>query len=358
MPRVLVTGGAGFIGSHLVERLAERGEHVTVLDDFSTGRRDNLAAVADRSDVEPIEGSVLDFDLVDRLVAQSDVVYHLAAAVGVDWVLRHPLRSLQTNLQGTEHVLRACAAADGGRRVLIASTSEVYGKNNKDALNEDDDRVLGSARLSRWFYASAKAIDEAFALAYWQEQRLPVTVVRLFNTVGARQSGRYGMVVPRFVRWALRNEPLRVYGDGQQTRCFTNVHDVVQALIALVETPKASGEIFNIGQPNEIRIVDLARRVIELTESTSEVKLVAYDAEEAHGERAAGFEDMRRRVPDASKLFAYTGFRPRIGLDQTLREVIDYEKSEVRTQKSDGVGRNSSVFVGDTPHAKHLTPDI
>ena len=358
MPRVLVTGGAGFIGSHLVERLAERGEHVTVLDDFSTGRRDNLAAVADRSDVEPIEGSVLDFDLVDRLVAQSDVVYHLAAAVGVDWVLRHPLRSLQTNLQGTEHVLRACAAADGGRRVLIASTSEVYGKNNKDALNEDDDRVLGSARLSRWFYASAKAIDEAFALAYWQEQRLPVTVVRLFNTVGARQSGRYGMVVPRFVRWALRNEPLRVYGDGQQTRCFTNVHDVVQALIALVETPKASGEIFNIGQPNEIRIVDLARRVIELTESTSEVKLVAYDAEEAHGERAAGFEDMRRRVPDASKLFAYTGFRPRIGLDQTLREVIDYEKSEVRTQKSDGVGRNSSVFVSDTPHAKHLTSDI
>jgi UDP-glucose 4-epimerase len=358
VPRVLVTGGAGFIGSHLVERLAERDEHVTVLDDFSTGRRENLAAVADRSDVELIEGSVLDADLVERLVAQSDVVYHLAAAVGVDWVLRHPLRSLQTNIQGTEHVLRACAAADGGRRVLIASTSEVYGKNNKDALAEDDDRVLGSARLSRWFYASAKAIDEAFALAYWQEQRLPVTVVRLFNTVGARQSGRYGMVVPRFVRWALRNEPLRVYGDGQQTRCFTNVHDVVQALIALVDTPKASGEIFNIGQPNEIRIVDLARRVIELTESASEVKLVAYDADEAHGARAAGFEDMRRRVPDASKLFAYTGFRPRISLDQTLREVIDYEKSEVRTQKSDAVGRNSSVFVGDTQSPKHLTSDV
>jgi UDP-glucose 4-epimerase len=203
----------------------------------------------------------------------------------------------------------------------------VYGKNNKDALTEDDDRVLGSARLSRWFYASAKAIDEAFALAYWQEQRLPVTVVRLFNTVGARQSGRYGMVVPRFVRWALRNEPLRVYGDGQQTRCFTNVHDVVQALMALVATPKASGEIFNIGQPKEIRIVDLARRVIELTESASELKLVPYDAEEAYGERAAGYEDMRRRVPDASKLFAYTGFRPRVSLEQTLREVIDYELS-------------------------------
>ena len=337
MPRVLVTGGAGFIGSHLVERLAQRGEHVTVLDDFSTGRRENLATLIGRQDFEVLEGSVLDAELVERLVAQSNVVYHLAAAVGVDWVLRHPLRSLQTNIQGTEHVLRACAAADGGRRVLIASTSEVYGKNNKDALAEDDDRVLGSARLSRWFYASAKAIDEAFALAYWQEQRLPVTVVRLFNTVGARQSGRYGMVVPRFVRWALRNEPLRVYGDGQQTRCFTNVHDVVQALIALEETPKASGEIFNIGQPGEIRIVDLARRVIELTESTSEVKLVAYDAEEAHGERAAGFEDMRRRVPDASKLFAYTGFKPRIGLDQTLREVIDYELSAISDQRSAGL---------------------
>jgi len=337
VPRVLVTGGAGFIGSHLVERLAQRGEHVTVLDDFSTGRRENLATLIGRQDFEVLEGSVLDAELVERLVAQSDVVYHLAAAVGVDWVLRHPLRSLQTNIQGTEHVLRACAAADGGRRVLIASTSEVYGKNNKDALAEDDDRVLGSARLSRWFYASAKAIDEAFALAYWQEQRLPVTVVRLFNTVGARQSGRYGMVVPRFVRWALRNEPLRVYGDGQQTRCFTNVHDVVQALIALEETPKASGEIFNIGQPGEIRIVDLARRVIELTESASEVKLVAYDAEEAHGERAAGFEDMRRRVPDASKLFAYTGFKPRIGLDQTLREVIDYELSAISDQRSAGL---------------------
>jgi UDP-glucose 4-epimerase len=323
--RVLVTGGAGFIGSHLVERLVERADHVTVLDDFSTGRRTNLAAVEGRAELELVEGSVLDGDLVTRLVGRVDVVYHLAAAVGVDWVLRHPLRSLETNIQGTEHVLRACADVPGGRRVLIASTSEVYGKNDKDALNEDDDRVLGSARLSRWFYASAKAIDEAFALAYWHERRLPVTVVRLFNTVGARQTGRYGMVVPRFVRWALRGEPVRVFGDGQQTRCFTNVHDVVHALVALTGTASAAGEIFNIGQPVEIRIVDLARRVIELTESASEVKLVPYDADEAYGERAAGFEDMRRRVPDTSKLFAYTGFTPRIGLDQTLREVIDYE---------------------------------
>jgi len=332
--RALVTGGAGFIGSHLVERLIERGDHVTVLDDLSTGRQTNLAAVEHCPEFDLVHGSVLDADLVESLIGKADVVYHLAAAVGVDWVLRHPLRSLETNIQGTEHVLRACAAQATPRRVLIASTSEVYGKNDKDALVEDDDRVLGSSRLSRWFYAQAKGIDEAFALAYWQERRLPVTVVRLFNTVGPRQSGRYGMVVPRFVRWALRNEPLRVYGDGQQTRCFTNVRDVVHALVALMGTPSAAGETFNIGQPNEIRIVDLARRVVELTESPSELRLVPYHAEEAYGERAMGFEDMRRRVPDVSKLFAYTGFRPQIGLDQTLREVIDYEMSPERLDVS------------------------
>src|ERR687885_1516857 len=327
----MVTGGAGLISTPLAERTVRQGgAHDTVLDDLSTGRRENLAHVDDRPGFRFVDGSVLDESLVRELVTSADTVYHLAAAVGVDWVLRHPLRSLETNIRGTENVLRACANQDAPRRVLVASTSEVYGKNNKDALTEDDDRVLGSSRLSRWFYASAKGIDEAFALAYWQERRLPVTVVRLFNTVGPRQTGRYGMVVPRFVRWALRNEPLRVYGDGLQTRCFTNVRDVVHALVALMGTPSAAGEIFNIGQPNEIRIVDLARRVIELTESASELKLVPYHAEEAYGERAVGFEDMRRRVPDASKLFAYTGFRPQIGLDQTLREVIDYELSPDR----------------------------
>jgi nucleoside-diphosphate-sugar epimerase len=325
--RALVTGGAGFIGSHLVERLISRGDHVTVLDNLSTGQADNLATVREHTSFTMVEGSVLDEALVNRLVADTDVVYHLAAAVGVDLVLRHPLRSLETNIQGTEHVLRA--AAERGLRVLIASTSEVYGKNNKDALAEDDDRVLGSARLSRWFYASAKAIDEAFALAYWHERHLPVTVVRLFNTVGPRQTGVYGMVVPRFVRWALHGEPIRVYGDGQQTRCFTNVHDVVRALVALVDTPSAAGEIFNIGQPDEIRIVDLAQRVIQLCESRSEIKLVPYDADEAYGERAAGYEDMRRRVPNADKLFEYTGFRPSVPLEQTLREVIDYEMGRV-----------------------------
>jgi UDP-glucose 4-epimerase len=316
--RALVTGGAGFIGSHLVEHLARRGDQVTVLDDLSTGRRTNLDSV----ECEFVEGSVLDSEAVDKLVRACDAVYHLAAAVGVQHVMQHPLASLETNIRGTENVLRACAAA--GRRVLLASTSEVYGKNAKDALTEDDDRLLGSARMSRWFYAAAKSIDEAFALAYHQERGLPVVIVRLFNTVGPRQTGRYGMVVPRFVRWALRGEPLRVYGDGQQTRCFTNVADVVRALVLLMNTPSAAGEIFNIGQPSEIRIIDLASRVIALAESSSEVRLVRYDDDEAYGARAHGYEDMRRRVPDVSKLEAVTGFRPGIPLDQTLREVIDY----------------------------------
>jgi UDP-glucose 4-epimerase len=296
------------------------------LDDLSTGRRANLSAVEHDSRLTITEGSVLDERLVGELVDGVDVVYHLAAAVGVAHVLRQPLASLETNIRGTENVLRACAKHQ--RRVLIASTSEVYGKNDKDALNEDDDRLLGSARLSRWFYAAAKSIDEAFALAYFEERGLPSIVVRLFNTVGPRQMGRYGMVVPRFVRWALRNEPIRVYGDGQQTRCFTNVHDVVRALVALMDTPRAAGEIFNIGQPHEIRIIDLAQRVIDLTESSSEIKLIAYDDADAYGERAAGFEDMRRRVPDVTKLEAFTGFRPTVGLDQTLREVIDYFRAE------------------------------
>jgi len=306
-----------------------------VLDDLSTGRRANLAAVEGDGHFRLVVGSVLDRPLVDSLVDQSDVVYHLAAAVGVAHVLRHPLASLETNIGGTENVLRACA--NHQRRVLIASTSEVYGKNEKDALQEDDDRLLGSSRLSRWFYAAAKSIDEAFALAYFSDRGLPVVVVRLFNTVGPRQMGHYGMVVPRFVRWALRDEPLRVYGDGQQTRCFTNVHDVVRALVALMDTPRAAGEIFNIGQPTEIRIVDLARRVIELAESQSEIKLIPYDDTEAYGDQAAGYEDMRRRVPDITKLETYTGLRPSTSLDQTLREVIDYFLGEANAGESSAV---------------------
>jgi UDP-glucose 4-epimerase len=321
---VLITGGAGFIGSHLAERLVARGDRVTVLDDLSTGRRENLSALEGSPKLRFVQGSVLDEPLVADLVAGADVVYHLAAAVGVDWILRHPLRSLETNIGGTENVLRACDAHR--RRVLIASTSEVYGKNDKDALAEDDDRILGASRLSRWFYSAAKAIDESFSLAYFQERQLPVVIVRFFNTVGPRQTGRYGMVVPRFVQQALRDEPITVFGDGSQTRCFTNVLDVVQAIVGLVDSPNTSGEIFNIGQPEEISIKALAERIIELTGSRSAVRCIPYEHEDAYGERAAGYEDMRRRVPETSKLFRHTGFRPATPLDETLRQVIEYQR--------------------------------
>jgi UDP-glucose 4-epimerase len=330
MACALITGGAGFIGSHLAERLVERGDRVTVLDDLSTGTRDNLRALEGNDRFHFVDGSVLDGPLVQHLVSAADVVYHLAAAVGVDFILRYPLRSLETNIRGTENVLRACGEAH--RRVLLASTSMVYGKNDKRPLSEDDDRVLGSGRLALWFYAAAKSIDESLALAYWQERRLPVVIVRFFNTVGPRQTGAYGMVVPRFVRQALRNQPLTVFGDGQQTRCFTNVFDAVQAVISLVESPQTSGEIFNIGQPNEIRILDLARHIVELTGSQSEIKLVPYHDPEAYGERAEGYEDTRRRVPDTSKLQRYTGFAPQVPLDETLRQVIEWQEAEITRQ--------------------------
>lgn len=332
LSHALITGGAGFIGSHLAERLVAQGSQVTVLDNLSTGSNDNLRSLDAHRSFRFVEGSVLDEPLVRDLVGGVEVVYHLAAAVGVQRILERPLESLETNIRGTENVLRACDTHH--RRVLIASTSEVYGKNDEGALTEDADRVLGSGRLSRWFYAAAKSIDESFALAYWQERALPVVIVRFFNTVGARQTGRYGMVVPRFVRQALRNEPITVFGDGQQTRCFTNVHDVVRAVAALMEAQEATGEIVNIGQPEEIRIVDLARRVVELTESRSEIRLLPYDHPDAYGAHAAGYEDMRRRVPDTTKLQKLTGFCPQVPLDDTLRQIIDYELAANSHQQS------------------------
>jgi UDP-glucose 4-epimerase len=324
MSRALITGGAGFIGSHLAEHLADGGDQVTVLDDLSTGSLLNLSRLEGCPNFRFVNGSVVDAGVVTHLIEEADVVYHLAAAVGVEHILRNPLSSLETNIRGTENVLRACAISS--RRVLIASTSEVYGKNDKDALSEDDDRVYGSSRLSRWFYACAKSIDEAFALAYWQEQALPVTVVRFFNTVGPRQTGRYGMVVPRLVSQALRNEPLTVFGDGQQTRCFTNVHDVVRSMLALMDCSETAGEVFNIGQADEIRILDLAKRIIELSDSRSKIAVVPYDHPQAFGRQASGYEDMRRRVPNISKLRRYVGFEPQTPLDETLRQVIEYHR--------------------------------
>ena len=311
----LVTGGAGFIGSHLVEALLAKGYDVHVVDNLATGVEQNLAHLRGNPRLRVTVDSILNEALVDRAVAEADVVFHLAAAVGVKRVLDRPLASLETNLRGTDIIL---TAADRHRRpVLVASTSEVYGKNDSGALSEDDDRILGSARLSRWWYATAKAADEALAMAYWQERKLPTISVRFFNTIGPRQRGRYGMVVPRFIGQALRDEPITVYGDGKQTRCFTYVEDVVRCVVALTECGTAWGDVFNVGQPHEISISDLAHRVIELTGSRSEVVYVPYA--EAYGN---GFEDMRRRVPDVSKLSKTIGYAPDTSLDVALRRII------------------------------------
>jgi UDP-glucose 4-epimerase len=312
---VLVTGGAGFIGSHLVEELLARGHEVHVVDALTTSARTNLTHLEGNPRLRVTIDSVLNEPVIDAAVAQADLVFHLAAAIGVKWILEHPLASLETNLRGTDVVLGA--ADRHRRRVLIASTSEVYGKNDAGPLREDDDRVLGSSQLSRWFYATAKAADEALASAYWQERGLPTIAVRFFNTIGPRQSGRYGSVVPSFIGQALRNEPVTVYGDGRQTRCFTYVGDVVRSVILLTETERAWGDVYNVGRQAEISIADLARRVIELTGSRSEIVYVPYD--EAYG---AGFEDMRRRVPDVSKLCATIGYAPDTPLDEALRRII------------------------------------
>jgi UDP-glucose 4-epimerase len=332
--KALVTGGAGFIGSHLVDGLLARGYSVEVLDNLSTGARHNLSHLEADGRLRVTNDTILNEQLVDRAVAEADVVFHLAAAVGVHWVMDHPLASLQTNLRGSEIVLGA--ADRHGRRVLIASTSEVYGKNDKGSLGEDDDRILGSSRISRWSYATAKAADEALALAYWQERELPTMIVRFFNTIGPRQSGRYGMVVPRFVTQALMNEPITVFGDGQQTRCFTYVGDVVRAIIALTETDGAWGEVFNVGRPNEISVEDLARLVIEKVGSRSQLSFVPYD--QAY---KPGFEDMRRRVPNVEKLRGTIGYAPDTPLDVALDHIIA-ERREVLAREQQQVVRGSS----------------
>ena len=313
--KVLVTGGAGFIGSHLVEELLRRGHDVHVVDALTTSARTNLAHLEGNPRLRVTIDTILNEPLMDEAIGETDLVYHLAAALGVRWILEHPLASLQTNLRGTDVVL---GTADRHRKpTLVASTSEVYGKTDSGSLREDDDRILGSSQMSRWFYATAKAADEALATAYWLERRLPTIAVRFFNTIGPRQTGRYGMVVPRFIGQALRNEAVTVYGDGNQTRCFTYVGDVIRSIIALTETEKAWGDVYNVGRHAEISIADLATRVIELTGSQSEILYVPY--KEAY---ASGFEDMRRRVPDVSKLRETIGYAPDTPLDEALRRII------------------------------------
>jgi UDP-glucose 4-epimerase len=313
--RALITGGAGFIGSHLTEALLAAGHEVGVLDDLSTGRLDNLRSVQGHPGFTLTVGSVRDEALVQKLVDEADLVYHLAAAVGVRLILERPVETIATNIAGTEVILRA--AAPRPTPVVLASTSEVYGKNDRVPLSEDDDRVLGPTTKSRWSYACSKAIDEFLGLAYQRERGLPIVILRFFNTVGPRQTGRYGMVVPRFVRQALDGAPITVYGDGQQSRCFTDVEDAVRATVALSTSPQAVGEVVNVGSGHEIRIGELAEQVRRLTGSASPIVRVPYD--EAY---QPGFEDLRRRVPDLGKAERLVGYRPRVALDETLRRVI------------------------------------
>lgn len=311
----LVTGGAGFIGSHLVRALLDRGDVVTVLDNLSTGALSNLHAVADHPRFRFVHGSVLDELVVDELTECADAVIHLAAAVGVKLVVEQPLRSLTTNIRGSQIVIEA--AHRYRRSVLVASTSEIYGRNGNGPLAEDADRILGSPAVARWSYSTAKAVEEILAGAYHRERGLDTIVVRLFNTVGVRQRGAYGMVVPRLAGQAVRNEPLTVYGSGRQTRCFLHVADAVDAILRLMAHPGAIGGTYNIGSSQEISILDLARRIVARADSSSPIELVPY--EQAYG---PGFEDMDRRVPDTTRLRHLTGWSPRRPLDETLDEVI------------------------------------
>jgi UDP-glucose 4-epimerase len=313
--KYLVTGGAGFIGSHLVEKLISRGDQVVVFDNLSTGSASNLSGTKGKIKFE--QGNILDRAVIDKLVSESDYVVHLAAALGVFNIVNKPLESLKTNLQGSEVVLEAC---DKYRKpALIASTSEIYGKNDKVPLNEEDDRIIGHPLKSRWSYSEAKAVDESLAYFYYLEKKLPIRIVRFFNTVGPRQVGHYGMVVPRFVSAALENEPLSVYGSGDQIRCFCHVDDAVRALLLVMDSDKAVGEVFNVGNNQQITIMELAKRVIELTGSSSTIEKVAY--ENAYPE---GFEDMQRRVPDISKIKQVLGWTPEINLEQIIKDIAAF----------------------------------
>ena len=318
--RALITGGAGFIGSHLADYLLDRGDQVILLDDLSTGRLANIGHLNGRADVEFVLGSILNSDLVDNVVSRVDTIFHLAAAVGVNLIVEKPLESLMTNIRGTETVVEK--AHKHGKRVLVMSTSEIYGKNTSDSLSEGDDRILGSPLKSRWSYSEAKAIDEILAYTYWREKGLETVIVRLFNTVGPRQTGSYGMVVPRFVGQALRNEPITVFGDGTQTRCFCHVSDVVKGLVALSEHPEAFGKVFNLGGGEEVSIKELAERVIELTGSQSSLEFLPYDVA-----YEAGFEDMERRVPNTDRAKQLVGFKPSTSLDDIVRSVIEDQKA-------------------------------
>ena len=310
--RILITGGAGFIGSHLADSLIARGDEVVALDNFSTGSDRNIKHLVGKMEI--INGDIRDADLVDRSTKNVDLIFHMAAALGVNTILESPLESMSTNIAGSEVVLRA--AAKGGKRIIIASTSEIYGKNPKQPLTETDDRVVGSPQKIRWSYSDAKAIEEAMAVALFNQTRLPVTTVRLFNTVGPRQTGRYGMVVPRFVEAALANLPLTVFGDGTQSRVFCHVADAVEAMLMLAANERTIGDVYNVGGVGEISIKDLAAQIIEQIQSRSTIDFLPYG--QAY---PAGFEDMQRRVPDTSKIAQAIGWHPTRDLIQIINDV-------------------------------------
>ncbi|MBX7053738.1 MAG: GDP-mannose 4,6-dehydratase [Pyrinomonadaceae bacterium] len=312
--KILITGGAGFIGSHLSDKLFAEGHEVTVIDDLSTGRYSNIAHLEDRPGFRLIIESVLNAGLMERLIRETDRVYHMASAVGVRLIMEQPVKTIETIFHGTDAVLKYCSRYR--KRVLIPSTSEVYGKGITVPFSEDDDLLTGGTDKHRWAYACAKTLDEFLALAHWKETQLPVVVCRLFNTVGPRQTGQYGMVVPRFVHAALRNETIEVHGDGSQSRCFGHVADVIEGLTRMIETPACFGTVVNLGNSEEVTILGLAQRAIELTGSSSEIKFISYD--EAYG---AGFEDMQRRVPNLEKAARLIGYQPTRTLDNIINDV-------------------------------------
>ena len=317
--RILITGGAGFIGSHLTDRLVADGHQITILDNLATGRKENLSAHLGGDKVAFVEGSILDLPLLDGLIKESEYIFHLAAAVGVFNIVNHPLDSLMTNIRGTENVLES--AHKYSKPVFVTSSSEVYGKNVSDSLKESDDRILGAPVTLRWSYSEAKAIDESLAYAYWVEKSLETRIVRFFNTVGPRQLGAYGMVVPRFVQFALKNEPITIYGNGEQTRCFGHVLDAVDAVVRIAFAENTIGKVINIGNDFEISINDLAKAVIEQTNSKSEIVYVPY--EEAYG---YGFEDMERRVPNIELIKSLVGWEPKRDLASMITDIATFLK--------------------------------
>ena len=318
--KYFITGGAGFIGSHLAEELIRNKHEVIVLDNLSTGSYENIAHLTSYPGFQFVAGSILDEQLVDKLGERADCFFHLAAAVGVELIVKNPLDSLATNIRGSEVILEI--AYRYHKKALVVSSSEIYGKNTAVPLKEDDDRLLGSPLKSRWGYSTSKAVDELLAYNYYKSKGLPTIIVRLFNTVGPRQSGAYGMVIPRFVKQALAGEPLTVYGTGKQSRCFIHVKDVVDAMINLMNHTQAIGEVFNVGSQEEITIVDLAKKIIKLSQSSSKIVYFPYD--EVYEE---GFEDMLRRVPDVSKIRKLIDFRPSMSLDESIQDVMQYIKS-------------------------------